>query len=217
MPVLKPGYMLVKTKAVALNPADATDVDYDGGTNPASTTKLSASQRRYEGCVVGIDYAGIVIAIEPADPSAMKYRSIHSKVFHTGDRVCGSAYGCNALGPDEGGFADYIIVCTDLQMHIPNHMSFEDAASLGVGILSSAMGLFQVSKLGIPSHLWNISDHSASDFVDARSHQKWILVYGGSTATGSIAIQLAKLYATSCTFLLLNSQKFRSTSSIYLD
>ena len=31
VPKLRDGYMLVKTAAVALNPADWTDIDYDGG------------------------------------------------------------------------------------------------------------------------------------------------------------------------------------------
>jgi NADPH:quinone reductase-like Zn-dependent oxidoreductase len=198
MPVLKPGYMLIQTKAVALNPADAGDIDYDIDTSSPSTTKLSVGQRRYEGCVIGLDYAGIVMSIEPKSPAG-NANFTHSKSFSPGDRVCGSAYGCNALSPDEGGFADYIVVSTNLQMHIPEYMSFEDAASLGVGILSAGMGLFQVSKLGIPPQIWNaVSDdshHSKSD-IDNRSHKEWILVYGGSTATGSIIIQFAKLYAT---------------------
>jgi NADPH:quinone reductase-like Zn-dependent oxidoreductase len=50
VPKLRDSYMLVKTAAMALNPADWTDIDYDGG---------------YEGCAVGLDYAGTVILPSP--------------------------------------------------------------------------------------------------------------------------------------------------------
>ncbi|CRG91814.1 NADP-dependent alcohol dehydrogenase 6 [Talaromyces islandicus] len=182
MPALQPGYVLVQTKAVALNPADWTDIDYVGppdGFNEA----VSASQSRYEGCVTGLDYAGIVVQVEPLlDVTAAS----KSRVFQPGDRICGSSHGCNALHTEYGAFTDYIVVKANLQMHIPDHMSFEAAASLGVGVLSAGMGLFHVGGQGIPPHL--LSETTANN-----NDKKWILVYGGSTATGSIAIQLAKL------------------------
>lgn len=194
MPVPEPGYMLVQTKAVALNPADWTDIDHVGNeTSPSTTTGFSLGQSRYEGCVTGLDYAGIVVLVTPREEtdssSASDASNPHLKSFHPGDRVCGSAYGCNVLHPEQGAFSDYIIVKTDLQMHIPQHMSFEGASSLGVGVLSAGMGLFRVSKFGIPHHLWTDDDNDSPN-----ENQKWILVYGGSTASGSVAIQFAKLY-----------------------
>ena len=49
-------------------------------------------------------------------------------------------YGCtrpNPLQPDWGTFAEYIVVVADVQLHVPDEMSFEDAASLGVGVLTA--------------------------------------------------------------------------------
>jgi NADPH:quinone reductase-like Zn-dependent oxidoreductase len=185
MPALRPGYMLVQNKAVALNPADWTDIDYVGPPDiPNEAVPLS--QSRYEGCTTGLDYAGIVVKVEPLVNVTGESKL---RTFQPGDRVCGSSHGCNAFNIEHGAFADYIVVKTDLQMHIPDHMNFEDAASLGVGVLSAGMGLFHVSGHGIPSDLL-----SEAIVPGGNSNDKgWILVYGGSTATGSIAIQLAKL------------------------
>jgi NADPH:quinone reductase-like Zn-dependent oxidoreductase len=167
VPPLRPGYMLVRTHAVALNPADWTDVDYSG----------------YYGCIVGVDYAGVVVEV-----GGQTVRS-----FKTGDRVAGSAHGCNTLQPSDGAFAQYILVKTDMQIHIPDSMSFEEAASLGVGILTSGMGLFH--EMGLPPPADPPSEENFSS--SATENSSWILIYGGSSATGSIAIQLAKLQVTS--------------------
>ena len=95
VPKLCDGYMLVKTAAVALNPADWTDIDYDGG---------------YEGCAEGLDYAGTVILPSPTSTE---------KTFNRGDRVCGPVYGCDSARREDWAFADYILVKTGLQMHVP--------------------------------------------------------------------------------------------------
>lgn len=67
MPELKDGYLLVKVKAVALNPTDwkSVDIGIASGTN------------------VGCDYAGVVEEIG----------SGVSKKFEKGDRVCGMVFG----------------------------------------------------------------------------------------------------------------------------
>jgi NADPH:quinone reductase-like Zn-dependent oxidoreductase len=58
-------------------------------------------------------------------------------------------------------------------------MSFEDAATLGVGITTVGQGLYQ--ELGLP-------------FPPAKVQEPTpVLIYGGSTATGTLAIQYAKL------------------------
>jgi NADPH:quinone reductase-like Zn-dependent oxidoreductase len=159
VPKLRDGYMLVKTAAVALNPADWTDIDHDGG---------------YQGCVVGLDYAGTVVAVATG--------SERRQTFNKGDRVCGSAHGCNSAHREDGAFAEYIIVKADLQMHMPDNMSFEEAATLGSGIYSVGQGLYQNLGLPLPTLDGKVEDKG-----------KWILIYGGSSATGALAIQFAKV------------------------
>ena len=67
-----------------------------------------------------------------------------------------------------------------MQMRIPENVSFEAAATAGVGVATTGYGLYKVLELPIPG------SGSSSD-------GRPILVYGGSTATGTIAIQFAKM------------------------
>lgn len=66
-------------------------------------------------------------------------------------------------------------------MHIPEDVDFDAAASVGCGVGTVGYGLYKV--LGLP---WPEEGHG--DITPP-----WILIYGGSTATGSLAIQFAKL------------------------
>jgi NADPH:quinone reductase-like Zn-dependent oxidoreductase len=72
----------------------------------------------------------------------------------------------------------------DIAMHVPPNISFEQAATLGCGIETIALGLYKYLQLPPPTSLLNISDRTP------------ILIYGGSSATGTLAVQFAKLYVT---------------------
>lgn len=121
------------------------------------------------GPLVGCDYAGIV---EEVGAKVMKD-------FKKGDRICGVAHGANAVQHEDGAFAEFIVVKGDLQIKIPPNLSFEEASTLGIGITTVGQGLYQALKLSLPS----------SPTLSAEP----ILIYGGSTATGSLGIQYAKL------------------------
>ena len=62
---------------------------------------------------------------------------------------------------------------------IPDGMSFEDAATLGVGITTVGQSLYMTLNLPLPT------EPAKTPFP--------ILIYGGSTATGILAIQYAKM------------------------
>ena len=66
-------------------------------------------------------------------------------------------------------------------MHIPDNVSFEAASTVGCGIGSAGYGLYHVLNLRWPGS-------------DSDENEETILIYGGSTATGALAIQLAKLW-----------------------
>jgi NADPH:quinone reductase-like Zn-dependent oxidoreductase len=91
----------------------------------------------------------------------------------------------NDANPENGAFAKYISVKGDLQMHISDNMSFEEAATVGVGIGTTGYALYRVPGLPYPTQ-------TAASSADSKTRPQ-ILIYGGSTATGTIAIQLAKL------------------------
>ncbi len=66
---------------------------------------------------------------------------------------------------------------------IPDGMTFEETATLGVGVTSIAQTLYMTMKLPLPGQK-PLDDGTV------------ILVYGGSSATGTLAIQYAKLYVS---------------------
>ncbi|BCS02740.1 zinc-binding alcohol dehydrogenase family protein [Aspergillus luchuensis] len=155
IPKLRDDYILIKTVSVALNPTDWKHIEYLAPT----------------GVLVGCDYAGIVEEVGPAV----------KKPFKKGDRVCGFVHGANAVQPEDGTFAEYIVAKGDIQMHIPDNLSFQDAATLGVGITTVGQALYQSLKLELPTEPAKGGNAGP------------ILIYGGSTATGTLAIQFAKL------------------------
>lgn len=153
VPKLRDDYILVKVKAVALNPTDWKHVDF-------LTSK---------GARIGCDYAGVVEEVG----------SKVTKPFKKGDRVCGFCHGGNESNHEDGAFQDYIVAKGDLQIKIPDNLSFEEASTLGVGITTVGQGLYQSLQLALPTKPSKQEPH--------------LLIYGGSTATGALAIQYAKL------------------------
>ncbi|GAP93360.2 putative polyketide enoylreductase [Rosellinia necatrix] len=162
MPTLAPDTVIVKTAAVAINPSDAKFLDY----SPAP------------GAIHGTDYSGTVVALG-ADASKLRGLSI-------GDRVAGMVHGMNKLVPEVGAFGEYIVATVHTLLKIPDHMSFEEAATLGLAVGTAAFGLF--SQLRVPATV----DQLSSGGVD-EDGREFVLVAGGSTATGARAIQLLKL------------------------
>lgn len=163
LPSLRDGYLLVKTQAVALNPTDWKHIE--------------VTQK--PGILFGCDYAGVVEKLGPGVPSH----------FQIGDRVAGFVHGGNSQEPEDGAFAEYIVAKADIQIHIPEKMSFEEAATLGVGITSVGQGLYQTLQLPFP-----LSVGEGQGGKEGRGHEKQpILIYGASTASGVLGIQFARL------------------------
>ena len=101
------------------------------------------------------------------------------KNWKKGDRIAGMANGNNPLHVEGGAFAQYIVVKGDVQIRIPDNIGFEEAATLGVGIATVGQGLYQKMKLPWPT--------------TPAKEKLPLLIYGGSTATGILGIQFAKL------------------------
>lgn len=155
LPRPRPGHMIVKTHSLGLNPTDWKHMSW---WSPV-------------GSLIGCDYSGTVVSVDKA---------VH-KNFKPGDRVCGFVHGGNEMEKEDGAFAEYISVLGDVQIKIPEGLSWEEAATLGVGITTVGQSLYRSLKLAMPN----------KPLEPAKSQQ--ILIYGGSTATGTLAIQYAKL------------------------
>ncbi|KAH6606914.1 hypothetical protein Trco_006067 [Trichoderma cornu-damae] len=123
-PKLRDGHVLVKTKAVSINPTDWKSI-YDG--NPETV-----------GVRLGCDFAGEVVAVGPGVTN-----------FKVGDRIAGFNPGANVLQHEDGSYAEYSITQADIQFHNP--FSHEEGASLGISIFTVGQGLYQSLKLNLPS------------------------------------------------------------------
>jgi NADPH:quinone reductase-like Zn-dependent oxidoreductase len=108
LPSIADDRILVRVTAVGLNPTDWKHLEF----------------MPVFGLRSGCDYAGVV---EEVGPNV-------SKVFNKGDRITGVTHGSNMSNSADGAFGEFIAVKGDLQIRIPDNMSDEEAATLGVGI-----------------------------------------------------------------------------------
>ncbi|KAK3684373.1 hypothetical protein LTR37_020349 [Vermiconidia calcicola] len=132
--------------------------------------KHIAGKRAGTNSISGCDFAGTVVELGPEVTKNLK----------PGDRVAGTAHGANFSQPEDGVFAEYAMVKGDLLVKLPDSLSFEQAATFPLGVSTVGQGLFQKAlKLNLPTE-------PVKDSVP-------VLIYGGSSATGSLAIQYAKL------------------------
>jgi NADPH:quinone reductase-like Zn-dependent oxidoreductase len=151
IPTLRPGYILVKTRAVALNPTDWKHIGFVS--DPVT---------------VGCDYSGVV----------EKVGEDVSLPWKAGDRVCGVVHGASEAHPEDGAFGEYLIAKGDLQIKVPESLTDEEAAALGMGVGTVGQGMYQALNLPWP---------------DKPATEKFpIFIYGGSSAMGAYGIQFAK-------------------------
>ncbi|KZF18845.1 GroES-like protein [Xylona heveae TC161] len=111
----------------------------------------------------GDDIAGIVEAVGE-----------NITEFRPGDRVAAFHH----IGTPGGSFAEYAISWGYATFHIPKKTSFEEAATIPLAAMTAAVALYQELRLPQP---WQ-----------APTEPLPLIIYGGSSAVGAYAIQLAK-------------------------
>ncbi|KAJ0168676.1 Lovastatin diketide synthase LovF [Colletotrichum tanaceti] len=129
----------------------------------------------------GLEYAGVVVDVGPGV----------DKDFKAGDRVFGIINGSNVRQKEDGAFAEYAVAKAALQMKIPDHVDDTEAAAITSGLVAVGQGLYQSLELPLPT---NPSPEPIP-----------LLIYGGSTASGVMGIQFAKL--SNCTVAVTCSPK----------
>jgi aspyridone synthetase trans-acting enoyl reductase len=123
-----------------------------------------------EGAIGGADFAGVVIEVGQEVTR-----------FAAGDRVFALAFGLNPADNHTGAFAEYALATEDLAGKIPPGMTFQQACTMGVAVGTAGMAVFQELRLPLPGTL------------DAKNVKPLpVLVSGGATSTGTMAIQLLK-------------------------
>ncbi|KPM36103.1 hypothetical protein AK830_g10462 [Neonectria ditissima] len=164
-PAYKPGpnELLIRTRAVAINPVDAFK---------QVTGKMMFEWLEYP-LILGSDVAGEVIETGPGVSR-----------FQKGDRVVALALGMDKRGkrPEESAFQEAVVARDFMTAKIPDKVSFADAVVLPLGACTAACGLFQKDQLALePPHVSKERVHTG----------KTVLIWGASTSVGNNAVQLA--------------------------
>lgn len=131
------------------------------------------SQFPSEGATSGCDFAGIVVRVGAANSS-----------FEIGHRVFGAVRGASCDDHTEGSFAEFLRVEAAFTLHVPDRMSWTAAASLG-GVVPATLGLALFDR-----------DDCAGTVLDPAKGNVPVLIWAGSSAIGTMAIQLCKLCVT---------------------
>ncbi|RDL35872.1 Uncharacterized protein BP5553_06484 [Venustampulla echinocandica] len=129
------------------------------------------------GATDGSDFAGIIVKIGTA---------VQRTDLHIGDRVCGAVHASNPACLQSGSFAEYVATYSDLVLKVPTDMAWENAAVIG-GCVHGSVGLSLWNSLHLPGH----PDRPTKT-------PEYVLVYGGSTASGTMAIQLVRCAGMKC-------------------
>ncbi|KAF2136068.1 uncharacterized protein K452DRAFT_238153 [Aplosporella prunicola CBS 121167] len=90
--------------------------------------------------------------------------------------------GANSGNPANGAFSQFVVAPADLCIRMPNYMTFEMGAAMGMGVMT----------VGLAFRSLQLHFRDNQDF-NAGQQQQHVLVHGGATATGTMAIQMLRL------------------------
>ncbi|TFK92238.1 GroES-like protein [Polyporus arcularius HHB13444] len=122
------------------------------------------------GSVLGADFSGIVVKTGKNVRGGPK----------VGDHVAGIVHGGDV--PDKGAYAEYVKADPELVWIVPKDtFSHEQAAAYGIAFWTAVQALYNPKHLGLVEPPEKVAK------------PEWVLVYGGSSACGLSAIQLAQL------------------------
>ncbi|KZT70272.1 GroES-like protein [Daedalea quercina L-15889] len=154
--------VLIRVEAVALNPID---------------WKIQAYGTAVEAypAVLGSDIAGVVQEV-----------GLNVTRFEPGDRVITQGViGVN----DHSGFQQYTLGYGELTAQIPEWMTFEEAATIPLGLATASLGLYNAYSAQTSVGLFPPWEPGGRDHYAGKP----FVVFGGSTSVGHYVIQLAKL------------------------
>ncbi|KAK0384095.1 hypothetical protein NLU13_8184 [Sarocladium strictum] len=179
LPVLEASDVLVRVACISISPVDSKSADL----SPAL------------GATSGTEFAGVVVVLGEAVSGADNtWRTQHNmKPLQIGDRVLGGVFGNNPLRRDNGAFAEFVAVPARLVWHVPNGMDLVTSATLPAAVATVGLSLFQHMQLPMPSATASSASASSLHVASSDTAAPWVLVHGGGTATGAMAIQVLKL------------------------
>ncbi|KAH7067238.1 putative zinc-binding alcohol dehydrogenase domain-containing protein cipB [Paraphoma chrysanthemicola] len=169
MPAAGKGEIIVKNAAVAINPLDCHMQD------------LGVFVQQWP-AVFGCDVAGEVYEVGP-----------DVQRFKKGERVIGHTTNLVSGRPEDGAYALYTVVRADKAAILPNTISFTDGVVVPFALEAAvcALSLQEAGEAlpGVPLPTLGLPFPSLDG--NCPSADKVLIVYGGSSSTGSMVIQMA--------------------------
>lgn len=120
---LKPSEILVKNRAVAINPFDCLQ-------------QATGEFIEHWPCILGHDLAGDIVSVGEAVTA-----------FVPGQRVLAQAV---QHGPENTAFQEHTIVGEDVTCRIPDDLAYESACVMPLALSTAAAGLYQKGYLELP-------------------------------------------------------------------
>ncbi|KZT42517.1 GroES-like protein [Sistotremastrum suecicum HHB10207 ss-3] len=157
VPKPDPHQILVRVVTIAVNPIDRKKL------------VLVSKANIKDEIICGCDFTGYVEEIGS---------SVEPHLRRKGERVAGFIHG--GISTEFGGtFAEYCVADASLVVSLPDDLSFENAASLGISGFTAMQIVFQKQPETSP--------------FSPLAQPKPLLVWGGASSLGMYTIQLAKL------------------------
>ena len=119
--------------------------------------------------IFGMDVSGEVVEV-----------GADVKDFKKGDRVMGETHALLTGNWANAGFQQYSAILSVMAAKIPENIPYEEAVVLPLAISTAAAGFYEKQRLALP--------HPS---LTPQPTGKTILIWGGSSSVGAVAIQLA--------------------------
>ncbi|KAH6852864.1 chaperonin 10-like protein [Alternaria rosae] len=179
-PVPSSTELLIRVRAIALNPIDPLYVTHPLGSS---------------GRTVGSDFAGVMVEAGcnvPVEASLC-----------VGDEVGGFLQGACSVNDRSGAFAEFVVAPWDLVWRIPKPVTIEQAAGVSLVALTAAQAIWY--RLGLQAPFAYDRDQAFQEHPDWRAKHNEadgpcatnVLIYGASTSVALYAAQMVRLSAES--------------------
>lgn len=204
-----PNQVLIKVDAVAANPTDWKHIDYQIG--PVNS-------------IIGCDVAGTIVKLGKDETEAKDISETFG--YKVGDHIAAVCHGCSVLHPENGAFAEYVLVDPALSNKFEPKStdgfesgkglgdvieggsvidSFEKAATLPVSLYTAVVVLaINFAK--------RIEFDEAAEWQDSEST---LLVYGGATGFAQYFLQINQLIKGFKNVVTIASSKHESLLKSY--
>ncbi|KAL4878122.1 chaperonin 10-like protein [Aspergillus karnatakaensis] len=169
VPTPGPDEVLVRCAAVSLNPVDWQSKTYNFGISSLPWINGRDASGSIES--IGRNVTGL---------------SIGDAVFTLTDYTKSNA----------GSYQEFFVAAATSVARIPSGLGFEQAAAVPVAGVTAGVVLQRYMGIELGLGLKSRVD-SNGDGRGGGSQRQWLLIWGGATSTGYMAIQLAKIYGLS--------------------